>query len=206
MIDALLPTTYVPIDGQLYGVRHPDGLTILQHRDLMRMFPRYQVLISAAERSASESEELAHLATRLAPLVVEAPPDVVGRLSDLARLRIVAQFVRALAATAHDTPAPEATATEPLDWLAAAARLGRFYPGTSPLAWLTATPIAVFRACLAWLPRLEAEESLLACSRVALGSGTLAKDDRQTLHRAWMKQASPPPDRARRRRRALTKP
>lgn len=51
-------------------------------------------------------------------------------------------------------------------------------------------PISVVRACLAQLPRLQAEESELASLRVAMGSGVLPKETRDQVHRGWDRQAS----------------
>lgn len=51
-------------------------------------------------------------------------------------------------------------------------------------------PIAIVRACLAMLPRLEAEESLLASTRARVGSGMLAAEDAQKVTRAWARVAS----------------
>lgn len=53
------------------------------------------------------------------------------------------------------------------------------------------TPIAVIRACAAMMPQLQAEESLLAFQRTAVGSGSLAKDDAQAILRGWERQAFP---------------
>jgi hypothetical protein len=40
------------------------------------------------------------------------------------------------------------------------------------------------------MPRMQAEESMLAATRVALGGGSLKKDDAARLRRAWEQAAS----------------
>ena len=51
-------------------------------------------------------------------------------------------------------------------------------------------PTAIVRSSIAMLPRLQAEESILAVNRTALGSGSLAKDDARALSRTWSKAAN----------------
>jgi hypothetical protein len=66
-----------------------------------------------------------------------------------------------------------------------AARLTRFYPGTTPMSWLIDTPIAMVNACLRMLPRLKAEENLVAVHVGAIGAGTLEKEARSKILRGW---------------------
>jgi hypothetical protein len=54
------------------------------------------------------------------------------------------------------------------------------------------TPLAIVRASSRMLPRLEAEESLLATQRTAVGTGSLSKDDRQAVVRRWARQVDIP--------------
>jgi hypothetical protein len=58
------------------------------------------------------------------------------------------------------------------------------------MTWLARTPLAVVRACLDMLPRLEAEESILAVNRTAVGSGTARRDRAQQVTRSWERAAS----------------
>lgn len=71
------------------------------------------------------------------------------------------------------------------DWGELIARLSRFYPGISPIDWLERTPVAVLRAYLVMIPRLSGEESVRAANVVAVGSGTLERDDRRSLVASW---------------------
>lgn len=50
-------------------------------------------------------------------------------------------------------------------------------------------PIPLLRSHLAALPRLEAEESLLAAERIAVGSATLKPAPRDAVVAAWREQA-----------------
>jgi len=58
--------------------------------------------------------------------------------------------------------------------------------------WLTRMPSALVRACLQMLPRLEAEESVLAANRYKVGSGTLPKEQHDAIAGAWEQQADRP--------------
>jgi hypothetical protein len=53
------------------------------------------------------------------------------------------------------------------------------------------TPAAVLRACYQMIPRLQAEESLLAAQRVGLGSGSYKKEDARRIVREWQRSARP---------------
>jgi len=53
------------------------------------------------------------------------------------------------------------------------------------MMWLRETPAAVIEACMAMLPRLEAEESVLAQNVVAMGSGTLPPEKSAQIGQAW---------------------
>lgn len=55
--------------------------------------------------------------------------------------------------------------------------------------WAFELPWALVEAHLEAIPRLRAEESLIAATRVALGSGTLKRADASAVHRAWSQQA-----------------
>lgn len=68
--------------------------------------------------------------------------------------------------------------------------LVRFYGG-DPVRWLTAIPMALVRAHAAMLPRLAAEESLLAVRRLSVGTGHLRADRVRSAIRGWETQARP---------------
>lgn len=61
------------------------------------------------------------------------------------------------------------------------------------MSWLTETPRRIVRACLAMLPRLQAEESLLAVRRTGLGVGAFARHDARKLTEAWVAAAHATP-------------
>lgn len=46
-------------------------------------------------------------------------------------------------------------------------------------------PVPLLQAYLAMLPRLEAEESLVAAERIAVGTGSMTKDGRDQVIDAW---------------------
>ena len=51
--------------------------------------------------------------------------------------------------------------------------------------------MAMVRACLAMLPRLQAEECLVQSLCVSMGVGALPKDDATRVHRQWRETARP---------------
>lgn len=51
--------------------------------------------------------------------------------------------------------------------------------------------MGILRACLAMLPRLHAEECLVASLTVSLGTGAMAKEDAQRVQRQWREIARP---------------
>lgn len=51
------------------------------------------------------------------------------------------------------------------------------------------TPIALVNACIAMLPRLEAEESIVTSNRIAHGSGRLERGQALRLAREWSRAA-----------------
>lgn len=61
-------------------------------------------------------------------------------------------------------------------------------------------PVVLLRALAEQLPRVQATESLRRAAEVALGSGTLKRDDARELQARWLEQAG-----AGRRRRELTR-
>jgi hypothetical protein len=61
-------------------------------------------------------------------------------------------------------------------------------------------PVVLLRALAEQLPRVQATESLRRAAEVALGSGSLKREDALELHARWLEQAG-----AGRRRRELTR-
>src|SRR3954467_8861914 len=70
------------------------------------------------------------------------------------------------------------------DWGELVARLARFYGG-DPLTWLMHTPVALVRSMALMLPRLEAEESLLTLTRLAIGVGSMGQRRALSTIDAW---------------------
>ena len=67
----------------------------------------------------------------------------------------------------------------------------RFY-GMAPEELLS-LPVGIFRAYVEMLPRLTAEESMLAAQRVAMGSGTIDESASKRIRRAWEELSNPRP-------------
>lgn len=55
------------------------------------------------------------------------------------------------------------------------------------------TPGAIFETSLRMMPRLEAEESILAVNRAAVAAGTMDPSARARLTARWERQALPQP-------------
>jgi len=51
--------------------------------------------------------------------------------------------------------------------------------------WVAEVPSALVNACAIMLPRLEAEESMLAATRVAMGNGSLQPDEANRVREQW---------------------
>lgn len=60
------------------------------------------------------------------------------------------------------------------------------------------TPIVLVQAAVRNLPRLEAEESLLAATRASVGSGWMKRDDARAITTRWERVAHPVRHRGRR--------
>ena len=58
--------------------------------------------------------------------------------------------------------------------------------------WASAVPLAVLTASLAALPRLEAEESILAMTRVAMGTGSFKEETSRQIRKDWVRTAEGP--------------
>jgi len=63
--------------------------------------------------------------------------------------------------------------------------------------WLTRVPLALVRAHVEMLPRLQAEESLLTARRVAVGSGSMSSKDARSTQADWLRTIEPHTARAR---------
>lgn len=67
------------------------------------------------------------------------------------------------------------------------------------MTWLAETPDPLVQAHIAMLPRLQAEESLLAVKRAQIGSGLLEAAQQRSTFAAWEQLASPTPEKPARR-------
>lgn len=63
-----------------------------------------------------------------------------------------------------------------------------FYPGLSPMVWLSEVPRAWVRACLQMIPRLIAEEAIQRTNEIGVGSGA-AGDQGREIARHWSEVA-----------------
>lgn len=59
----------------------------------------------------------------------------------------------------------------------------RFYGG-DPVRWLAEIPLGIVRACTRMMPRLRAEESVLATERIGVGTGSVGAIGTDLL-KAW---------------------
>jgi hypothetical protein len=66
----------------------------------------------------------------------------------------------------------------------------RFYPGTDAMGWLTRTPSVMVSACIAMLPRLDAEEAIAHVNQVGLAFGSLEAGPATTLRQQWTTAAA----------------
>jgi hypothetical protein len=67
--------------------------------------------------------------------------------------------------------------------------LSRFY-GRDPLWWLTRAPQIVLRRAFEDIEKFEAEESMLAANRTAVGTGSLDRDESRRASDRWTRAAN----------------
>lgn len=86
----------VAIDGIAYRLRSPDDFSILEHQRHVVQVQRFSELLNLPAPTDDEGAELAQLLDAYCRRVLEAPPDVQGKLTDGQRLRIVSVFAQLL--------------------------------------------------------------------------------------------------------------
>lgn len=86
------PRPQVVIDGESYGLRRPEELSLRDHLDAIRRGYGLDALVRV-ERSPAGDAALAAELTALATLVLDAPADLIARLHEVDRLAIITTYV-----------------------------------------------------------------------------------------------------------------
>lgn len=102
----------VQIDGEKHALLPPDALSVTDYHRFNQMSPRLAKLWSQSTLNDAESEELKGLFKSIAALVLQAPADVLERLTDIQRLQVYQAFTKLPSASlrAMAVEAPETTA------------------------------------------------------------------------------------------------
>lgn len=96
-LDTLAVRSSVAINGVKYGLRHTDELSVVQAHRLGRYAERYDELVEVTKTgqalSEEDAQELADALEAIAPIALDAPPDVLQALTDLQRFQVVQTFI-----------------------------------------------------------------------------------------------------------------
>lgn len=98
-LDTLAHLSTVQIDGIAYPLSPPDALSVVDYKRLSVLIPRLEALWEKAALTADEEVELGALFDRLCRIVLEAPGEVINRLTDLQRVLVYQAFLQ----LPHDT-------------------------------------------------------------------------------------------------------
>lgn len=97
----------IQIDGRRYQTRHPDALSLRAIKQLERLAPRLGGLLQQDDLSEAEELELSTGLAEVCRLVLDAPDEVIARLTDQQRVRVMEAFM-ALRMPSSPPPAPGA--------------------------------------------------------------------------------------------------
>lgn len=115
-LDALTEAPQVRIDGQLYDLRTKGEFSPLDAHRFKKLGGRMDALVSKEDLSDAEESELEGITARICRDVIDAPEDVLAKLRDSQRMRIISTFVETLSETSQpaavETPAAEKTTAE----------------------------------------------------------------------------------------------
>lgn len=92
-LDTLTEYPTVQIDGHAYALLPADALPVDAYQQFERVSTRFTALWKKPDRTPEERTELAQLLDTLCRAVLQAPPDVHERLSDIQRLQIAQAFL-----------------------------------------------------------------------------------------------------------------
>jgi hypothetical protein len=111
-LDSFAETPQIRVDGELYDLRLPDHITIVEGVRIRKVSPRLdelQAKEAAGTLNEDEAVELTQILDMVARIVLKAPDSVHERLADWQRIAIVLSF------SGLSTPRLQATraATEP---------------------------------------------------------------------------------------------
>lgn len=91
-ITTLLPQDSVLIDGVSYFIRNRESLTIRGSMIVERAFPRLIALMASDELTDEQDAEATALLQQTVSVVLDAPADVIAKLTDTQRLNVFMAF------------------------------------------------------------------------------------------------------------------
>lgn len=110
-LNTLVERPTIRVNGELYGLRDPDEVNLLEMERLKRLGEKVDVL-GKDNISEAEIEEALKALDIACRMVLDAPDDVHRKLRDSHRMQILKVFTDLHRVTAP-APAPEATAPAP---------------------------------------------------------------------------------------------
>lgn len=94
-LDTLTERATVAIDGTPYALLPPDALSAVDYHRFRRLTPRLETLWNQeTPLMPDEEKELEQILAALCSIVLEAPPDVHARLTDMQRLAVYQAFLK----------------------------------------------------------------------------------------------------------------
>lgn len=111
VLDLTIVNPEVSIDGERYALRVREDLSILTNAEHAKRFDRIDQLRGNGKRSPKEKAELGKLLEEACAAVLDAPPAILGKLTEYQRLSVVTAFFRQVAGANPATPAARKLAT-----------------------------------------------------------------------------------------------
>jgi hypothetical protein len=92
-LDTLTERPSVVIDGTAYALSLPDTLSAVDYHRYSKLTPRFERLWGQDELSDEEAAELERILATICRIVLDAPAEVLERLTDLQRLSVCQAFI-----------------------------------------------------------------------------------------------------------------
>lgn len=92
-LSTLIERPNIAIDGELYEIRSPDELSVLDHHRVASQGKRLDELFELSTLNSDEQKELTKLIADLTDFVmVGVPPDIRGKLTESQRMDVASVF------------------------------------------------------------------------------------------------------------------
>lgn len=94
----------IKIDGVLFGVKHPNSISLLEYKQLESDLPRLGHLMVKAKLTRPEAQEATRLLSEVVDVILDAPAEVRSKLKDTQRVQVLDVFTKLRSATLATTP------------------------------------------------------------------------------------------------------